>query len=46
MWYHDSIIFFCYVDSGIFVGPEYKTIGTVIEEIRNTGLYIKEKENI
>ena len=46
VWYRYNTIFFCYVDDGIFVGPEYNATDVVIEKIRKVGLYIEDKGNI
>ena len=46
VWYRDKTIFFCYVNDIIFVGPESKSINTMIEKIMKAGLDTENKVNI
>ena len=46
VWYIDKNILFYYIDGGIFMGTELRSISKAIEEIENEVLEIEDKGNI
>eukprot|EP00957_Ditylum_brightwellii_P112617 8584781-Ditylum_brightwellii.AAC.1 len=46
VFYQGSMMFLCYVNDGIFVGPLRKEIDKAIENLRDKGFNIEDKGNI